>query len=78
MLLFDATRQLTACFRWRRIKQYPTSIAEMLSIMNRSSSPESEELLEAERTNAKLSEFNALRTQVLVPLHGGKSVLPPR
>jgi hypothetical protein len=77
MLLFDETRQQIG-FPLCHTKQSPTSRAETLSIISSSFSPESDKLLEAGRTDAKFSEFNALRTRVLVPLGGGKSVFLPR
>ena len=78
MLLLDETGQQTACFHSCHTTQYPTSSAETLFIMSSSLSLESDELLEAGRTNTRFSQFNALRTRVLVPLGGGKSVFLPR
>ena len=74
MLLLDEIQQQTACLHLCHTKQYPTSGAETLSVMSSSLSPDSDELSEAGRTNTKFSEFNTLRTWVLVPLGGGKSV----
>ena len=63
-LLLDETRQQIACFHSCHTKKYRTSIAQTLSIMSSSLSLASDELLEAERTNAKFNVFNALRTRV--------------
>lgn len=77
-LTLDEARQQPARLHLGHSNRYHTSSAETVSIVSSSSSSESGSLLEAGKTNTKFGEFDALRTRVLVPLAGGRSVFLPK